>query len=71
MSQSDAVPSPASDAPPWAAGAEGRTDELYPILSDAEMAVVLTYGEEISVPAGTRLWEVGDRNVAFYLVLDG
>ena len=71
MSQPDVMPTPASDAPPWAAGVAGRTDELHPILNDDEMDLVLTYGEEVSVPAGTRLWEVGDRNVAFYLVLDG
>jgi len=71
MSQSDAGSPAASDAPPWAAGVEGRMDELYPLLSEAEALQVLVYGEELAVPAGTRLWEIGDRNVAFYLVQDG
>lgn len=65
------TPSPAPDAPPWAAGVEGRMDELYPRLSEDETKMVLTYGDEVLVSAGTRLWEVGERNVAFYLVLDG
>lgn len=61
----------APDAPPWAAGVAGRTEEIYPLLDDAETQRVLAYGEEVSVTGGARLWEIGDRNVAFYLVCDG
>jgi len=71
VTEPDAMPRIAPDAPPWAAGVAGRTEELYPLLSEAETELVLGYGERVSVPAGTRLWEVGERHVPFFLVLDG
>jgi len=59
------------DTPPWAAGIDGRADELYPRLTEDELAQVRLYGDERSFAAGTRLWSVGDRNVACYVVLSG
>jgi thioredoxin reductase (NADPH) len=59
------------EAPPWAAGTEGRQHELYPRLSDEEVATLVSYGERRSFPAGTVLWRAGDRDAGLHLVLDG
>jgi thioredoxin reductase (NADPH) len=61
----------APDTPPWAAGAAGRPDELYPVLSDSEIDQLRPYGEVRSIAAGTRLWSIGERNVSCFVVMSG
>ena len=68
MSDSDARVQP---VPPWAAGTHTRHHELDPELTEAQIDVVRQYGEERTVPDGTVLWEVGERNASLFLVLDG
>lgn len=62
---------PAPEAPPWAAGTEGREQEMFPILSEAEINTVREYAHEELFADGARLWGVGERDVPFYLVLEG
>jgi thioredoxin reductase (NADPH) len=57
--------------PPWAAGTEHRQHELYPELNDEQINIVRQYGEEREVADGTLLWNIGDRNCEFFLVLEG
>ncbi|MDQ4146993.1 MAG: cyclic nucleotide-binding domain-containing protein, partial [Pseudomonadota bacterium] len=57
--------------PPWAAGTEHRQHELYPELDDEQINIVRQYGEEREVADGTLLWNIGDRNCEFFLVLEG
>ncbi len=61
----------ADSAPPWAAGTESRYDELYPKLTEEQIGIVRRYGEEREVSDGTLLWNVGDRDTGFFLVLNG
>ncbi len=61
----------AQPVPPWASGTEGRDQELYPTLTDHHVDILRTYGEERSFASGTRLWNIGDKRGAFYLVLEG
>ena len=58
-------------APPWAAGTEFREHELDPVLSETEVSIVRRYGEERVVEDGTLLWDVGDREQSFHLILEG
>jgi thioredoxin reductase (NADPH) len=57
--------------PPWAAGTETRHHELYPELTEEQIEVVSRYGEERKVADGTLLWDIGDRDTGFFLVLSG
>ena len=57
--------------PPWAAGTEHRQHELYPELNEEQINIVRQYGEEREVADGTLLWDIGDRNCEFFLVLEG
>lgn len=60
-----------SDTPPWAAGTEARHHELAPMLSEEEIDIVRDYGSERAFADGEFLWNVGDRDAGFFLVLDG
>jgi thioredoxin reductase (NADPH) len=44
---------------------------MFPALDEAQIARVCAFGREQSFPAGALVWEVGDREVPFYVVLDG
>ena len=61
----------AEDPPPWAAGTEGRRNELYPALTEEETATLSSYGEPRSFPAGCLLWRIGERDVGLHFVLEG
>jgi thioredoxin reductase (NADPH) len=62
---------PSEPPPPWAAGTESRYHELYPELTEEQINIVRRYGEEREVTNGTLLWNVGDRDTGFFLVLSG
>jgi thioredoxin reductase (NADPH) len=62
---------PSEPPPPWAAGTESRYHELYPELTEEQINIVRRYGEEREVADGTLLWNVGDRDTGFFLVLSG
>ena len=62
---------PVEEAPPWAAGATLRMHELDPELSEAQIDVVRGYGEERTFEDGERLWEIGQHEAEFFLVLEG
>lgn len=61
----------AQDVPPWAAGTDSRLQEVHPTLSDAEIETVSSYGTHRRFEDGERLWEIGQRDAPFYLVLAG
>jgi CRP-like cAMP-binding protein len=48
-----------------------RSSPLFEELSDDQLAWVSERAEEISVPAGTRLFEVGDRANGFFVLIEG
>ncbi len=60
-----------TSVPPWAAGTQGRMDELNPGLTEDQIAIVAGYGEERAFTDGTWLWRTGERDAGFFLVLDG
>ncbi len=63
---------PAVEAPPpWAAGTENRQQELYPELTEDQIDIVRRYGEEREFSDATILWNIGDRDCGFFLVLSG
>lgn len=57
--------------PPWAAGAEARLEEVFPVLNDEEIALFAKYGERRTLAAGDEAWRIGDRNTGSFLVLSG
>ncbi|MDJ0942880.1 MAG: FAD-dependent oxidoreductase [Kiloniellales bacterium] len=67
----DAAPAARDPVPVWAAGTETRHAELYPTLNDAQLAAIAGYGREESFEDGALLWDVGERDTDFYVVLDG
>lgn len=48
-----------------------RESQTFPVLSAAQMEVIRGYGSEEAVRAGTTLFERGQRNVDFFLVVEG
>jgi thioredoxin reductase (NADPH) len=50
---------------------DNREDQTFPALNKDHLATIRLFGEEIQVPEGTALFNRGDRNVDFYVVLDG
>lgn len=63
---------PKPDAPPiWAAGTEGRENELFPTLNQEEMDTITAYGQPRTFEPGELLWDVADRNVDFFLIIEG
>lgn len=59
------------DLPPWVAGVESRMHELDPELSEDQIDIVRGYGKEVEFEDGSMLWEAGQRNAGFFLVLEG
>lgn len=57
--------------PPWVAGVEHRMHELDPQLSEDQLAIVLQYGEEVEFGDGEMMWEAGQRDAGFFVVLEG
>jgi thioredoxin reductase (NADPH) len=56
---------------PASAEIEARRPQMFPALDEAQIARVRAFGQEQSFPAGALVWEVGDRDVPFYVVLEG
>ena len=56
---------------PVPADLTGRREQMFPRLSPAQVARVVAIGPEQSFQAGTLVWEQGDVDVPFYLVLEG
>ena len=48
-----------------------RKEQMFPRLSPAMVQRIAAYGEEEHVPAGTLLFQRGQRGADFFLVLDG
>src|SRR5882672_5841517 len=48
-----------------------RDERMFPRLTAAQIARVVTVGSRRKVTAGELLSEVGDQNVSFYVVLEG
>ncbi|MFK7957997.1 MAG: FAD-dependent oxidoreductase [Lysobacterales bacterium] len=71
MSESSSALTPAADIPPWAAGTEARDHELFPELNDAEIALIEPYGETRNYVRGAVVWQAGERDAGFHLVLTG
>jgi thioredoxin reductase (NADPH) len=50
---------------------DDRRAQMYPILTDAQIDELSTHGSEEAFPQGEMLWDIGDRNTRFYVVLEG
>jgi thioredoxin reductase (NADPH) len=50
---------------------ESRRAQMFPILTDEQVARIASFGESKTFEAGTILFEQGDRDVPFYVVLEG
>jgi thioredoxin reductase (NADPH) len=57
--------------PPWAGATNDRWEQMFPTLSTSQIAELKPFGAERMFEAGEVLWDIGDRNVDFFLVLDG
>ena len=60
------LPTASSPSDPYA-----RVAETFPRLTDDQVARVVAFGTVEDLPAGTTLFEIDDRGVDFYLVLQG
>jgi thioredoxin reductase (NADPH) len=60
-------PGPAASVGPG----DDRRAQMYPVLGDAQVEALRAAGAERSFSRGDCLWDVGSRNVAFHVVLDG
>lgn len=50
---------------------EHREEQTLPVLRDEQIASIRPFGEELELAAGTALFNRGDRNVDFYVNLQG
>lgn len=57
--------------PPWVAGVEHRMHELDPELTENQIEIVRGYGTEMEFGDGEMLWQAGQRDAGFHVVLDG
>ncbi len=48
-----------------------RRSQMFPTLTDAQVARIAPFGKEVSFDPGHILYEEGDYNVPFYVVLEG
>jgi thioredoxin reductase (NADPH) len=60
-----------SAPPPWAAGTETRSHELFPTLTATQLDILRRAGTEQRFADGEWLWQVGNRGTPLYAVLDG
>jgi thioredoxin reductase (NADPH) len=44
---------------------------IFPTISEEQIAAIRPFGEELKVPEGTTLFRRGDRNANFYVILEG
>ncbi|MEM1081089.1 MAG: FAD-dependent oxidoreductase [Pseudomonadota bacterium] len=58
------------EVPPWAAGTQGRDQELFPVLNATEIGLLLPYGEVQEYSKNSFVWRAGDPS-AFFLILEG
>jgi thioredoxin reductase (NADPH) len=56
---------------PTLAALEGRRDQMFPVLTPAQLARVRARGVEESFADGAIVFEAGQRGVPFYVVLEG
>ena len=50
---------------------DDRRAQMYPILTDEQVQELSTHGSEKTFSQGETLWDVGDRNPCFFVVLAG
>lgn len=56
---------------PASAEIEARRPQMFPALGQAQIARVRAFGQEQSFAAGALVWEAGERDVPFYIVVEG
>jgi thioredoxin reductase (NADPH) len=57
---------------PWTAAFPiERPEATLPALTDEQVQAIESFGEELELPAGTVLYRRGDRDVSFFVILDG
>jgi thioredoxin reductase (NADPH) len=58
---------------PAASGAttQARLEHVFPTLSDPQIARLASIGRERRLTDGEVLWDIGERSIAFYVVLEG
>lgn len=65
MAEPRSTPAPDSSNP------YNKPDRIFPTLSDEQISCVQSFGRVEALTAGTALFERGERNVDFFLVLEG
>jgi thioredoxin reductase (NADPH) len=50
---------------------KAHRDELFPVLTETQVARVGPFGKERRFADGESLWETGDRGISFFVVLEG
>jgi thioredoxin reductase (NADPH) len=48
-----------------------RRGQIFPVLTEAQVARVAAFGVEKTFASGTIVWEQGDERVPFYVILEG
>ena len=57
--------------PPWAGATDDRRAQMFPILTPEQITELAPFGTEISFASGEMLWNIGDRDRDFHVVLEG
>ena len=50
---------------------KAHRDELFPVLTEAQVARIAPFARERRFADGESLWEAGDRGISFFVVLEG
>jgi thioredoxin reductase (NADPH) len=57
--------------PPWSGATDDRREQIFPTLSASQIEELTPFGTEREFDAGQVLWNIGARNVDFFVVLEG
>ena len=57
--------------PPWGGATDDRREQIFPTLSASQIAELRPFGTERVFDEGQVLWDIGARNVDFFVVLEG
>ncbi len=57
--------------PPWAAGTDTRSAELYPVLTEAQARRMARFGEPCRFAPRQIVWRAGERGLDLHLVISG
>jgi thioredoxin reductase (NADPH) len=61
----------AAYTPPSEVPRYDRHEQMFPTLNSEQIVEIARFGREQTLPRGAQLWDIGERNMDFFVVLEG